>query len=663
MNVTRRTILVAVALLALMPMLASAQPITPPTISYQGRITVEGVPYDGQGYLKFAIVNHGGEVTWSNDGTSAGQPATGVPLAVTEGLFSVGLGDEDLGMVPLGRQAFADPASSLRVWFSADGGEYVRLAPDRPLTTVPFAYIAELANAAIDADTVDGKHANAFATSAHNHLNQSWSGNGMGLVVTSSDNIGIEGASGGAYQQTLVGEIVRPGILGTASASSGKAVGVHGRAENSPDGIGVYGTARTTGAMGVATSPTGRTRGLYGESVSPQGAGVYGKDAATTGGAAGVVGESDSPTGAGVAGYADHTSGQNYGVYGMTQSGSGHGVYGLASALSGTTYGLYGKAPSLSGRGVYGEGGYYGLYGLGTDLSGISYGVFGKSDSNASQASGVYGVAGAGQGTVYGVRGQATASGLGIGVYGEGIQAGVHGRGTGGETYGVLGEAGSSRGAGVYGTGSVTGTVGVATLASGTTYGVYGRSESSGGYGIYSDGDAHVQGSLTWQAKTSYLSVAPAAFRPRKNDIDYTNTGDGLFHSPGSIGHPSDDPLTWKWFYAPVSLPHGARIVSVKLHMQNGERPTGGEPRFSWVGQLELYRSRAIDADVDTLAELSAQGEFAAWQLITRSTAVTTFASVDNSQYVYFLKLAMLPLNGTTALHGVIIEYQTSEPH
>ncbi len=41
--------------------------------------------------------------------------------------------------------------------------------------------------------------------------------------------------------------------------------------------------------------------------------------------------------------------------------------------------------------------------------------------------------------------------------------------------------------------------------------GVYGQ---GGAYGLYSQGNAHVEGDLTWRSKTGYISVAAGAFQP-----------------------------------------------------------------------------------------------------------------------------------------------------
>ncbi len=118
----------------------------PTVVSYQGRVQVSGTPFSGTGYFKFAVVNAAGNITyWSNDGSS-GEPATAVPLAVNNGLFSVLLGDTALsGMTqPLSAAVFSAPDRYLRVWFRAGGsGAFTLLTPDTRIAAVPYALQAQ----------------------------------------------------------------------------------------------------------------------------------------------------------------------------------------------------------------------------------------------------------------------------------------------------------------------------------------------------------------------------------------------------------------------------------------------------------------------------------------------------------------------------------------
>ena len=94
----------------------------PQLVNYQGRVTVNGVGFDGTGQFKFALVNADGSVTyWSNNGTSNGgsEPSAAVPLTVTQGLYSLLLGDTALGanMTDIPITVFSNDVR-LRVWFN-----------------------------------------------------------------------------------------------------------------------------------------------------------------------------------------------------------------------------------------------------------------------------------------------------------------------------------------------------------------------------------------------------------------------------------------------------------------------------------------------------------------------------------------------------------------
>ncbi len=188
----------------------------PTMVAYQGQVTVGGSPYSGSGYFKFAIVDAGGTTTfWSNDGTSAGggEPTTEVTLTVSDGLFSVLLGDTSLSGMgeSLKASVFSESDRYLRVWFStSSGGPFSQLAPDTRIASVPYALQAQNA---VDSDTVDGKHASAFASAAHNHApgDISPQGTGSGLdsdtvdglhasdLMSDYQNVVVVAKSGGDY--------------------------------------------------------------------------------------------------------------------------------------------------------------------------------------------------------------------------------------------------------------------------------------------------------------------------------------------------------------------------------------------------------------------------------------------------------------------------------
>lgn len=135
---------------------AGAMGAAPSTVSYQGRLDVNGQPFTGQAGFKFAILCGtlpGTVSVWSNDGSSVAgsQPTGAVTLAVEGGIFSVRLGDEGLGMVALSSYNVDQPCNQnaqLRVWVDTGSG-FEQLA-DQPLSSSPYALLANQARFSTD---------------------------------------------------------------------------------------------------------------------------------------------------------------------------------------------------------------------------------------------------------------------------------------------------------------------------------------------------------------------------------------------------------------------------------------------------------------------------------------------------------------------------------
>lgn len=118
----------------------------PQLLHYQGRAVVANTNYEGTGQFKFALVNGAGNATyWSNDGTSSAgnQPANGVSLSVTKGLYALLLGDTTLPNMTttIPASVFNNSDVRLRVWF--DGGPgFQLLTPDQRIAAVGYAMTA-----------------------------------------------------------------------------------------------------------------------------------------------------------------------------------------------------------------------------------------------------------------------------------------------------------------------------------------------------------------------------------------------------------------------------------------------------------------------------------------------------------------------------------------
>jgi len=409
------------------------------TISYQGRVTVNGQPYDGVGYFKFAIVDSQGNYTWNSDiivqaqagAQQIGAPQNPIQISVNKGLFSVRLGALP-DMPPIPPQAVGDPDSALRVWFSSDGVNFTQL-PDRPFSAAPWALMA---------DTLDGLDSSEFASWNHSHWGQSWSGNGVGLELRSNDGRGLSVSTDSANNLTTA-------IYGKASSSTGQTMGVWGvTASRDDNAIGVW---------GQADNSSGKTYGVYGQNLS------------TTDGAAGVFG------------WAQGANGETYGVKGQSNSRFGFGVYGLSNenvgvkGESSSWVGIYGvsgapslKAP-LAGAGIWGDSGAsIGVFGSSKDAAAVfgasinNTGVAGTSDNDVgvlgmAPVTGTVGIATDTTRTAYGVYGRSY-SDTGYGVFG---QASDNGGGVLGQSYAGTGVVGfSEKGVGVRGWGWFFGTAG-----------------------------------------------------------------------------------------------------------------------------------------------------------------------------------------------------------
>src|ERR1700730_6502880 len=119
----------------------------PQIINYQGRVVVGTTNFNGTGQFKFALVNAAGTTTyWSNDGTSAAgsQPTNPVSLTVTNGLYSVLLGDTTIAnmTVAIPASAFNNSDVRLRVWFNNGVNGSQLLTPDQRIADVGYANMA-----------------------------------------------------------------------------------------------------------------------------------------------------------------------------------------------------------------------------------------------------------------------------------------------------------------------------------------------------------------------------------------------------------------------------------------------------------------------------------------------------------------------------------------
>jgi len=124
----------------------SLQAQVPQLVSYQGRVVVGGVNFNGTGQFKFALVGPGGTPSfWSNNGTSVNgsEPSAAVSLSVANGLYSVLLGDATLpNMTAIPTTVFNNGDVRLRIWFNDAINGFQLLTPDQRIAAVGYAMMA-----------------------------------------------------------------------------------------------------------------------------------------------------------------------------------------------------------------------------------------------------------------------------------------------------------------------------------------------------------------------------------------------------------------------------------------------------------------------------------------------------------------------------------------
>ena len=220
-------------LLGLLATLAASAQV-PQIINYQGRITVGGTNYDATGSFKFALVNTAGSINyWANDGTASGQPATGVSLAVSKGLYSVLLGDTTVpGMTTaIGSTVFANSDVRLRVWFS-DGSGYQQLTPDQRIAAVGYALVAatvadgaitsaKLAAAAVTPAKLDSTGATSGQVLTYNGTSVAWATPSAGTTYTAGSGLSLAGNTFSITSGGVTSTHLAAGSVGASQLASG----------------------------------------------------------------------------------------------------------------------------------------------------------------------------------------------------------------------------------------------------------------------------------------------------------------------------------------------------------------------------------------------------------------------------------------------------------
>lgn len=188
----------------------------PGILSHQGKLMVHGTNYTGDAAFKFALVNAAGDTTWwSHDGTgTGGEEPTGTPvtLAVTRGVFSVNLGDTSVPNMtqPVPASVFGNDSVWLRVWVDDGINGSQRLTPDRRITPVGQALLAEFVRSPA-----------ASATNFSGPLLGDVTGTQQATLVTTVGGLPAAQVASGATLANTAGDANTPGTIVRRDASNG----------------------------------------------------------------------------------------------------------------------------------------------------------------------------------------------------------------------------------------------------------------------------------------------------------------------------------------------------------------------------------------------------------------------------------------------------------
>lgn len=126
----------------------------PTAFSFQGRISVEGVPFSGTGLFRFALVQGTGAEVLMNLDPLAGSPGASVSIPVSKGLYSVRFG---IDTIPVPESLLIQNSDlRLRVWFDDGAHGLQLLSPDQPILAVPYARRSLSAATADSATSMSG---------------------------------------------------------------------------------------------------------------------------------------------------------------------------------------------------------------------------------------------------------------------------------------------------------------------------------------------------------------------------------------------------------------------------------------------------------------------------------------------------------------------------
>ncbi len=172
------------------------------------------------------------------------------------------------------------------------------------------------------------------------------------------------------------------------------------------------------------------------------------------------------------------------------------------------------------------------------------------------------------------------------------------------------------------------------------------------GPALMADGNAHVNGDLSWYTRTSYISVSPAEFQPFNETQSYNRTGRRLYPTGG-------DP----WFYAPLQLPHGATVTKMEFQYFHDSLASNGAVTMTLRrGPVTGLGILGVDLYED-MAQVVSQDSGPSHYGLDHDDSID-HAIVDNEGHIYWLYAKFGgTLDANRKIMAVTIEYQYTEPY
>jgi hypothetical protein len=156
-------------------------------------------------------------------------------------------------------------------------------------------------------------------------------------------------------------------------------------------------------------------------------------------------------------------------------------------------------------------------------------------------------------------------------------------------------------------------------------------------------GNVHVEGDITWQAETSYVSIPAAAFTPYiMPGTEWVMDADGRwFYTTSS---------SFEYYFAPVQLPHNATITKVTFYWYDVHSAI----------DLTLLRAPMAGTSVEPMAFLSSESSGYGSD---EQTSIL-YPTINNAQYIYYFYLYMPYIySDDTRYRSAVIQYVTTKPY